>query len=81
MSLLEAALLALIQGVTEFLPTSSSAHLILVPYVFGWGEHDLRFDEVTNAGTLLAAIVYFRRELADAWRAARGRGPSPALCC
>ncbi len=75
MSLLEAALLALLQGVTEFLPISSSAHLILVPYVLGWEEHGLRFDVVTNAGTLLAAVVYFRRELAEAWRAARGHAP------
>ena len=75
MSLLQAALLALIQGVTEFLPISSSAHLILVPYVLGWEEHDLRFDVVTNAGTLLAAIVYFRRELKEAWEAARGHTP------
>ena len=75
MSSFEAFVLALIQGITEFLPISSSAHLILVPYVFGWEGHDLRFDVVTNAGTLLAAVVYFRRELADAWRAARGRVP------
>ncbi len=75
MSILEAALLALIQGVTEFLPISSSAHLILVPYVLGWEEHDLRFDVVTNAGTLLAAVVYFRRELREAWRAVRGHAP------
>ncbi len=75
MSLAEAFVLALIQGVTEFLPISSSAHLILVPYVLGWDAHDLRFDVVTNAGTLLAAVLYFRRELAAAWRAARGRAP------
>ena len=77
MSPFQAFVLALVQGVTEFLPISSSAHLILVPYVFGWAEHDLRFDVVTNAGTLLAAVVYFRQELADAWRAARGQVPDP----
>ena len=75
MSLAEAFVLALIQGVTEFLPISSSAHLILVPYVLGWEDHDLRFDVVTNAGTLLAAVVYFRRELAEAWRGLRGHVP------
>ncbi len=68
MTLLEAILLGLIQGVTEFLPISSSAHLILLPYVLGWQDHGLRFDVVTNAGTLLAAMVYFRHDLADAGR-------------
>jgi len=51
----EAFILGLIQGVTEFLPISSSAHLILVPYLFGWEDHSLRFEVITNAGTLLAA--------------------------
>lgn len=72
MPLYEAFLLALIQGVTEFLPISSSAHLILVPFVLGWPEHDLRFEVVTNGGTLLAAVYYFRHDLrqalADAWK-------------
>lgn len=75
----EAILLALFQGVTEFLPISSSAHLILVPYVLGWEAHNLRFDVVTNAGTLLAAMVYFRADLAAAVRQmlGGGRGASP----
>ncbi len=64
----QAVLLGVIQGVTEFLPISSSAHLILLPYALGWEEHGLRFDVVTNAGTLLAAMVYFRRDLAAACR-------------
>ena len=68
MTPVQAILLALIQGVTEFLPISSSAHLILMPYVLGWEDHGLRFDVVTNAGTLLAAAVYFRRDLASAAR-------------
>lgn len=63
MTAFQAFVLALIQGVTEFLPISSSAHLILVPYFLGWPDHDLRFDVVTNAGTLLAAIYYFRHDL------------------
>ncbi len=63
MTAIQAFVLALIQGVTEFLPISSSAHLILVPYFLGWPDHDLRFDVVTNAGTLLAAILYFRHDL------------------
>ena len=64
----QAILLALIQGVTEFLPISSSAHLILLPYVLDWEDQGLRFDVVTNAGTLLAAVVYFRRDLLAAGR-------------
>ncbi len=63
MTPIQAFILGLIQGVTEFLPISSSAHLILVPYLLGWEEHSLRFDVVTNAGTLLAAVVYFRSDL------------------
>ncbi len=64
----QAILLGLIQGVTEFLPISSSAHLILLPFVLGWQDHGLRFDVVTNAGTLLAAVIYFRHDLAVAGR-------------
>ncbi len=64
----QAIILGLIQGVTEFLPISSSAHLILMPFVLGWEDHGLRFDVVTNAGTLLAAVVYFRRDLLAAGR-------------
>ncbi|MEM9554332.1 MAG: undecaprenyl-diphosphate phosphatase [Acidobacteriota bacterium] len=72
MTLLQAILLALVQGVTEFLPISSSAHLILVPYFVGWPDQGLVFDALTNAGTLLAVLVYFRRDLVrllhpDAW--------------
>lgn len=63
MSLLEAFVLALVQGVTEFLPISSSAHLVLLPWLIGWEEHGLLFDVVTNTGTLLAAVAYFRQDL------------------
>ena len=63
MSVLQAFVLSLIQGITEFLPISSSAHLILTPYFFGWDDQGLTFDIVTNTGTLLAVVVYFRREL------------------
>lgn len=71
-------LLALIQGVTEFLPISSSAHLILVPQVFGWPDQGLAFDLAVHLGTLAAVLGYFRRELlglAAAWtRSVTGRG-------
>jgi undecaprenyl-diphosphatase len=65
MSYLQAVVLALVQGVTEFLPISSSAHLVLVPYLFGWPDQGLAFDVATNTGTLVAVVLYFRRELAE----------------
>ncbi|HUF78996.1 MAG TPA: undecaprenyl-diphosphate phosphatase, partial [Thermoanaerobaculia bacterium] len=69
MTYAQAVVLALIQGVTELLPISSSAHLVLVPYLFGWPDQGLGFDVATNTGTLLAVVVYLRRELAAVTRA------------
>jgi undecaprenyl-diphosphatase len=69
MTYLQAVVLALVQGVTEFLPISSSAHLVLVPYLFDWPDQGLGFDVAVNTGTLLAVIVYLRRELAAVTRA------------
>jgi undecaprenyl-diphosphatase len=65
--LLEAALLGVVQGLTEFLPVSSSAHLILARAFFGWdGEQfGLAFDVACHVGTLLAILVYFRRDLVE----------------
>jgi undecaprenyl-diphosphatase len=60
----QAVVLGVVQGVTEFLPISSSGHLILVPHVFGWPDQGLAFDAATHLGTLAALLVYFRRELA-----------------
>ena len=67
MTVLSATILGVIQGLTEFLPVSSSAHLLLARHVFGWepGQLDLAFDVSCHVGTLLAIVVYFRRELAD----------------
>lgn len=77
MSPVQALVLALVQGITEFLPISSSAHLILAPYLFGWRDQGLAFDIATNTGTLLAVIAYFRRDLAELvrglWSGLRGR--------
>lgn len=64
MSAIQAFVLALIQAITEFCPISSSAHLILVPRVFGWTDQGLVFDIMTNTGSMLAVIFYFRRDLA-----------------
>lgn len=62
--------LALIQGLTEFLPISSSAHLILVPVLTHWQDQGLAFDVAVHVGTLAAVVLYFRQELvtmAGAW--------------
>lgn len=56
-------LLALVQGLTEFLPVSSSAHLILVPIAAGLGDHSPLIDVMAHLGSLLAVLVYFRRDI------------------
>lgn len=56
-------ILGLIQGVTEFLPISSSAHLILVPELFGWADQGLPIDLAAHVGTLSAVVYYFRKDL------------------
>jgi len=63
MDLIQIIILALIQGFTEFLPISSSAHLILAPYVFGYADQGLAFDLAVHLGTLLAVVLYFRHEV------------------
>ena len=63
MDILHIIVLALIQGLTEFLPISSSAHLILVPVFLGWPDQGLAFDVAVHVGTLTAVVVYFRHEL------------------
>jgi undecaprenyl-diphosphatase len=59
----QSVVLGLVQGLAEFLPVSSSGHLILVPIVFGWPDQGLAFDAVTHLGTLAALLAYFRGEL------------------
>jgi len=63
MDFLQILVLALVQGFTEFLPISSSAHLILVPILTGWQDQGLAFDVAVHIGTLSAVIIYFRHEL------------------
>lgn len=65
LSPLQALVLAAVQGVTEFLPISSSGHLILVPYFLKWPDQGLAFDIATHVGTLLAILVYFRWDVRD----------------
>jgi undecaprenyl-diphosphatase len=81
-NILQAIVLGLVQGATEFAPVSSSGHLILVPWIFGWvliGDADVRksFDVALHMGTLLGALIYFRHDVtryAGAWiRSVRAR--------
>jgi len=64
---LEAVVLGLLQGLTEFLPISSSAHLRIFPELFGWGDPGAAFTAVIQIGTELAVLLYFRK---DIWRIA-----------
>ncbi len=63
MSPLHALVLGVVQGLTEFLPVSSSGHLILVPVLLGWPDQGLAFDAAVHLGTALALLCYFAREL------------------
>lgn len=63
MDLIQIFTLALLQGITEFLPISSSAHLILVPRLLGWSDQGLAFDVAVHVGTLVAVVAYLRSEL------------------
>ena len=68
--LLKAVLLGVLQGLTEFLPISSSAHLRIFPELFGWGDPGAAFTAVIQIGTELAVLIYFRKDIwriANAW--------------
>ena len=81
MDLIQIIVLALVQGLTEFLPISSSAHLILVPVLTGWQDQGLAFDVAVHVGTLTAVVYYFRHEISSmflAWTGSvSGKGMSP----
>lgn len=62
MDLVRAVVLGIVQGLTEFLPVSSSGHLILIPALFGWDDQGLAFDVGLHGGTLLALLAYFWRD-------------------
>lgn len=63
MSFAQALILGIIQGITEFIPISSSAHLVILPKVLGWSLQPTSFDIVIHAATLLSTVVYFRKDL------------------
>ncbi|HVF38434.1 MAG TPA: undecaprenyl-diphosphate phosphatase, partial [Gemmatimonadaceae bacterium] len=62
MTIFQALVLGLIQGLTEFLPISSSAHLSLTPWLFGWHSPGLAFDVALHIGSLVAVLWFFRKE-------------------
>ena len=62
MTVFRAIILGIIQGIAEFLPISSSAHLILFPYLFGWEESSLAFDVALHFGTMMAVLVFFFKD-------------------
>lgn len=63
MSLFQAVILGIVQGLTEFLPISSTAHLLIVPWLFGWADPGAAFSAVIQTGTLLAVFVALRRDV------------------
>ncbi len=63
MTIIQALILGLVQGATEFLPVSSSAHLVLVPWLLNWNAPGLVFDTVVHLGTLLAVVIYFWKDI------------------
>lgn len=76
----QAALLGIVQGLTEFFPVSSDGHLVLVPYLAGWQTPGLSFDVALHMGTLAALLLYFRREIVAVALGVFGRGAAdPAL--
>ena len=68
MSIFEALVLGAVQGITEFIPISSSGHLVIVPELFGWETPGLAFDVLLHVASLLALLVYFSGDLLDLWR-------------
>lgn len=76
----QALVLAFVQGLTEFLPISSSAHLVLPSVLLGWPDQGLAFDVAVHVGTLVAVLFYYRSDIGDIilawWDALCGRGVS-----
>lgn len=72
----QAIILGILQGLTEFLPISSSAHLLLLPWIAGWQPMGLAFDVMLHVGTLLALLAYFRRDWLEL-----GKGSLRLLSC
>ncbi|HUU45339.1 MAG TPA: undecaprenyl-diphosphate phosphatase [Acidobacteriota bacterium] len=76
MSLWEAIVLGVVQGATEFLPVSSSGHLVLISHAFGWADDSIAFEVAVHGGTLAAVLMYFRARLLTLTAAVFTRGHS-----
>ena len=68
MTTIQIIVLAVVQGLTEFLPISSSGHLVLVPYLVEWTDQGLAFDVAVHFGSLLAVVAFFREDIAGLLR-------------
>jgi undecaprenyl-diphosphatase len=76
MTIIQSIILGIIQGITEFLPISSSGHLVLVPKVFGWAqEQPLEFDAILHLATLVAVLIFFRKDILNILKNAFVRNP------
>jgi len=75
-TIIHALILGIVQGLGEFLPISSSAHLVLVPWLFGWEDPGLTFDVALHMGTLFAVVLYFWKDWVKLLKAALRPGPS-----
>ena len=78
MTIFQSVFLSVIQGLTEFLPVSSSGHLIIFPAFFNWPDQGLAFDAMIHIGTALAALIYFRADVLRMIKSVRG-GDKKAL--
>ena len=74
MDIIQLIVLSLVQGITEFLPVSSSAHLILVPKLTGWQDQGLLFDVAVHVGTLMAVLLYYRKDVMGMTQSFLGQG-------
>jgi undecaprenyl-diphosphatase len=79
MSLIEALILGIVQGLTEFLPVSSSAHLVLVPDLLGWDSPSVSFDLVLHLGSMVAVIAYFWRDILEIIKAFFEKGEAAVV--
>ena len=70
MDIFQSIILGIVQGLGEFLPISSTAHLILAPYFFGWQDPVLSFDVALHVGTLIAVVAFFWRDWIDIFKSA-----------
>src|SRR5919204_2972971 len=81
MTIFQAIVFGAVQGLTEFLPISSTAHLILLPWALGWPDPGLSFDVALHLGTLVALLIYFRADwialIKSALGILRGRTQAP----